>query len=127
MQHPVFDHYTIRVNNLDESTIFYREVLGLEEITNRTKKAHIRWFSLGNGELHLVLGNADDIETNIGVHLAIRVQDFESFRSRLVESDITVHNSKGKSGEITVRADGIKQLYFQDPNGYWIEVNNAGT
>lgn len=127
MPHPVFDHYTIRVNNLDESTTFYREILGLNEITNRTKKSHIRWFSLGNGELHLVQGNADDIVTNIGVHLAIRVQDFESFRSRLEESSIAIHNSKGNPGEITVRADGIKQLYFQDPNGYWIEVNNAGT
>lgn len=127
MQHPVFDHYTIRVNNLDESTTFYREVLGLNEITNRTKKSHIRWFSLGIGELHLVRGNADEIETNIGVHLAIRVQDFESFRSHLDKFGIIIHNSKGKSGVITVRADGIKQLYFQDPNGYWIEVNNAGT
>lgn len=127
MQNPFFDHYTIRVSSLDESAAFYRQVLGLYQITNRTEKSHIRWFSLGNGELHLVQGDADEIKTNIGVHLAIRVQDFDSLFSHLREYGITHHNSKGIPGEITVRADGIKQLYIQDPDGYWIEVNNAGT
>ncbi|MDB4013267.1 VOC family protein [Cyclobacteriaceae bacterium] len=28
--------------------------------------------------------------------------------------------------KINIRADGIKQVYFQDPNGYWIEVNSVG-
>ena len=23
-----------------------------------------------------------------------------------------------------IRKDGIKQVYFQDPNGYWIEIND---
>ena len=27
--------------------------------------------------------------------------------------------------KINIRADGIKQVYFQDPNGYWIEVNSV--
>jgi|AntRauTorcE11897_2_1112592.scaffolds.fasta_scaffold25798_2 catechol 2,3-dioxygenase-like lactoylglutathione lyase family enzyme len=126
MQYPVFDHYTIKVNNLDESAEFYQQILGLSEITNRTKKSHIRWFSLGTGELHLVQGNADNVITNIGVHLAIRMQDLKSFQVHLEKNNITIHNSKGKPGEITKRADGIKQLYFKDPDGYWIEVNDAG-
>jgi catechol-2,3-dioxygenase len=23
-----------------------------------------------------------------------------------------------------VRPDGVKQIYFQDPEGYWIEIND---
>jgi ketosteroid isomerase-like protein len=31
----------------------------------------------------------------------------------------------GIPNSINTRADGVKQIYFQDPNGYWIEVNNG--
>jgi len=31
---------------------------------------------------------------------------------------------QGKPNTINARADGIKQIYLQDPDGYWIEVNN---
>ncbi|RYF13836.1 MAG: VOC family protein, partial [Flavobacteriales bacterium] len=27
--------------------------------------------------------------------------------------------------EVTLRPDGIHQLYLQDPDGHWIEVNDA--
>ncbi len=32
----------------------------------------------------------------------------------------------GNLNKINVRPDGIKQVFFQDPNGYWIEVNSVG-
>jgi lactoylglutathione lyase len=28
--------------------------------------------------------------------------------------------------KINIRADGVKQIFFQDPDGYWIEVNSIG-
>ena len=31
----------------------------------------------------------------------------------------------GAEKEITVRANGIKQVYAQDPDGYFIEVNSV--
>lgn len=121
-----FDHYTIKVNNLDTSTVFYKEILGLSPIRNRTGKSHIRWFSLGSGsELHIVEGDSNDIKTNVGVHLALKLRDFDTFLDSLKSANITLHNSKGKPGEITTRADGVRQVYFQDPDGYWIEVNEA--
>lgn len=125
MHTPVFDHYTIKVQNLENSASFYKRVLGLQEITNRTEKSHIRWFSLGDGELHLVEGKKDDIKTNIGVHLAVRVLEFNSFLKHLKNHDITMHDSKGNPGTYTTRTDGVLQVYFQDPDGYWIEVNDA--
>jgi len=24
-----------------------------------------------------------------------------------------------------VRPDGVRQIYFQDPDGYWLEVNDS--
>lgn len=122
-----FDHYTIKVADLEKSASFYRNVLGLDEIENRTEKPHIRWFSLGDdSELHVVEGPVKEIKTNIGVHLALKLSDFDNFLEHMESHDITPHNSKGKPGEITTRADGVRQVYFPDPDGYWIEVNEAG-
>ena len=121
-----FDHYTIKVNNLETSADFYSSVLGLKQIENRTQKEYIKWFSVGeHSELHIVEGKTEDIQTNIGVHLALRISNFEKFLTHLKKHNITLHNSKGVRDRITTRADGIQQVYFQDPDGYWIEVNNA--
>lgn len=121
-----FDHYTIRVKDLDRSAEFYTKVLGLSEIENRTQKTYIRWFSMGEGrELHIAKGNSDIIKTNVGVHIALRLKDFDGFISHLKKYNINQHNSKGISDRITTRADGIRQVYFRDPDGYWIEVNEA--
>ena len=122
---PKFDHYTIKVTDLQRSCDFYRDVLGLEEIKNRTEKSYIRWFSLGTGELHIVEGKTDEIQTNIGIHLALWVDDFSAFLSILEKHNIVPHTSKGEPNQHTVRADGVKQVYFIDPDGYWIEVNDA--
>lgn len=127
MQELTFDHITITIQNLKASANFYGDILGLKEIENRTRKPHIRWFSLGDGsELHVVEGNTRGIETHIGVHLALNLSDFDAFLSHLRSYNITHHNSKGIRDTITTRADGVRQVYFQDPDGYWIEVNEAG-
>lgn len=121
-----FDHYTIKVKNLAISAEFYRDFLGLPEIENRTRKEYIRWFSLGKGsELHVVEGSKTGIETNVGLHLALRLSDFDKFLNHLEENNIRLHNSKGVPDTINVRSDGIRQVYFKDPDGYWIEVNEA--
>lgn len=122
----LFDHYTFKVKDLERSADFYGKILGLPEIENRTRKEYIRWFSLGKGsELHIVEGPKTGIETNVGLHLALRLTDFDRFLEHLEDNKILLHNSKGDPGKITIRSDGIRQVYFQDPDGYWIEVNEA--
>jgi catechol 2,3-dioxygenase-like lactoylglutathione lyase family enzyme len=120
-----FDHYTIKVNSLDVSATFYRDVLGLEEIKNRTEKPYIRWFSIGDGELHIVEGDRSRIKTNVGLHLALKTSDLDGMISRLNSKNILLHDSSGTPHSYTSRADGVRQFYFQDPDGYWIEVNEA--
>lgn len=123
-----FDHYTIKVKDLEVSSDFYREFLGLTPIENRTRKDYIRWFSLGNGsELHVVEGNMEGIKTTVGLHLALRLADLDRFLEHLKANHITPHNSMGESDKINVRSDGVRQVYIQDPDGYWIEVNESAT
>ena len=42
-----FNHLALSVKDVDRSIDFYKKVLTLKEITNRTKIEGIRWLSLG--------------------------------------------------------------------------------
>ena len=122
----VFDHVALSVSNAQESIEFYTKTLRLEEITNRTEKEGIRWMSLGEGkELHLVSTIKEKVEINKAVHFAVKVGDFDGFIERLKKMNISYSDWPGSPNVVSVRADGIRQIYFQDPDGYWIEVNSA--
>lgn len=121
-----FNHLALSVKSLEESATFYKEVLGLEEITNKTKIEGIRWFSFGEGkELHLISILKEPVSINKAVHFALSTSNFDKFIQRLEEKHITYSDWPGVTNKVTMRADGVKQVYFQDPNGYWIEVNSV--
>jgi catechol 2,3-dioxygenase-like lactoylglutathione lyase family enzyme len=43
---------------------------------------------------------------------------------QLQKAGISFEDWRGRKNSITTRPDGIKQIYFQDPDGNWIEINN---
>jgi len=121
-----FDHLALSVKDVDRSAAFYAKVLNLKEIVNRTEIEGIRWFSLGEGkELHLIAVLKEPVTINKAVHFALTTPDFDGFLEVLKESNIRYSNWPGDIGKVTIRADDTKQLYLQDPDGYWIEVNSV--
>lgn len=121
-----FNHVSLSVKNADTSVTFYNSVLQLTEITNRTKKDGIRWMSLGEDkELHLISTVPEPTHTNKAIHFALTSSNFDAFIQRLTEKRIHFSDWAEITGKVTVRADGIRQIYLQDPDGYWIEVNSA--
>lgn len=119
-----FEHQAIVVSDLDQSAKFYKEVLGLHEVENKTKKPTRRWFSLGNNlELHLLL-EEEQVDVNKYVHLAVAISNYDAFIENLRAKNITFYNWEGNPNKIKIRPDGVRQVYLQDPDGYWIEINS---
>lgn len=121
-----FEHQALVVSDLDASADFYQEVLGLKEIKNETQKPTRRWFSLGgNLQLHLLADNMDGVNVNKSIHTAVAMSNFDAFIENLRSRNITFYDWPGITDQITTRPDGIRQVYIQDPDGYWIEINST--
>lgn len=121
------NHLALSVKDLDTSIGFYKKLFNLQEITNRTKIEGVRWLSLGEGkELHLISILKDSVSINKAVHFAFTTPDFDAFFTKLQNMKLDYSDWPGNSGKVNIRADGVKQIYFQDPDGYWLEVNSVG-
>ena len=125
--HFTYNHNALSVTDANRSAAFYKNVFQLTEITNRTQMDGIRWISLGEGkELHLVSIIKEPVTINKAVHFALNTNNMDGLVKRLKELKIAYSDWPGKPNTVTIRADGVKQIYLQDPDGYWIEVNDAG-
>lgn len=118
------NHVSLHVSSLDASAAFYQDVLKLPEIANGTRKPHIRWFGLGNGQsVHLIGGGPGNTSPVMSTHFCIASADFEGMLQHLAAMGTRYCNLAGEGGKQHLRADGVRSVYLQDPDKYWIEVN----
>ena len=120
------DHTTILVSDLETSSNFYKNILQLNEL--ETPWGVINWgrfFSIGNNQqLHMAKLDTNSIKLNKFLHMAFSVQEFDAYLRFLTKKGIEYGNFAGDSKEPQIRPDGVRQIYFQDPDGYWIEIND---
>jgi len=121
----IINHVALHVADLDASVGFYSDVFGLEEIPAAAKGR--RWMSLGKGiELHLLGGRTVPVVDNRSVHLALTSDNLEPIIQRLKVRGIAWTDFAGTQGLVaTARTDGVRQIFLRDPDGYWLEVNDA--
>jgi lactoylglutathione lyase len=119
------DHVALNVADLDASVAFYSGVFGFQEIPAAAKGR--RWLSLGKGvALHLLGGRSAPVPDNRSLHLAFTSDNLEPILDRLKARRIAWSDFAGTPGAIsTARNDGVRQIFLRDPDGYWIEVNDA--
>jgi catechol 2,3-dioxygenase-like lactoylglutathione lyase family enzyme len=122
-----FDHYTLQVKSMEASVEFYKNILQLKELdTPWPDNPSIRFFEIGNNQqLHLGEVDFGEVKLNKIIHLALAVNDFDAFLTHLMDIGFDYSNFSGEKLKYQTRPDGVRQIYFQDPDEYWIEVNDV--
>ncbi|WP_452232040.1 VOC family protein [Lacinutrix sp. MEBiC02595] len=121
-----FNHIAISVKDVDKSMAFYQKVLQLKEVENTASNSKTRWLALGEGkQLHIIPRPKEEVKTNKAVHFALAIADIDAFIQHLNTLRVDYSDWLGTTSKDYVRKDGVQQVYFQDPDGYWIEINNA--
>ncbi|HMU44790.1 MAG TPA: VOC family protein [Chitinophagaceae bacterium] len=120
------NHIAIYVSDLKKSSSFYRDIIGLDTIPEPFHDGKHTWFSIGfKSHLHLIEGLTEKTSKNKNTHLCFSVSSVDKFTELLKTNKIEYENWAGEKMQVTARVDGVKQIYFKDPDGYWIEINDA--
>ncbi len=122
------DHNTILVRDIEKSREFYKNILQFKEKETPwgdDLPRPVLFFDIGNNqELHVTEDKKENIKLHKILHMAFTVKDFEGYLKFLNEKGIEYGTWSSKNKKFQTRIDGVKQIYFQDPDGYWIEIND---
>jgi len=122
----ILNHIAVYVSDLNKATTFYESVFKLKIIPEPFKDNRHTWFTLGPaGQLHLIQGAKGNETFDKNSHLCFSVPSVDDFIKELNAKNISFEDWPGKEHGITLRVDGVKQIYFKDPDGHWLEVNDA--
>lgn len=118
------NHIAISVTNLQESEQFYRDILGLKQIPEPFGLGIHAWFDIGFAELHVIEMAEERTDHSISSHLCFSMRDLDGFLETLAEHNIPFYDFEENPGQMTLRPDGVRQIYITDPDGYWVEIND---
>jgi lactoylglutathione lyase len=120
------NHIALSVVNLKNSTAFYMNVVQLDTIPEPFHDNKHTWFAIGpKSHLHIIESAKEITPHDKNTHLCFTVPSVDEVVTRLNRLKVPFVNWQGESGKITTRVDGVKQIYFQDPDGFWLEINDA--
>lgn len=123
---PVFNHAALCAKNLKKTAAFYSTVLQLQKIHHPFNDTLHVWFKIGEGlALHVIQGDCPQTTHDIAIHLCFSVPNLDLFMKHLDQLNVKYGNWTGEPKKVQLRADGVHQIYLQDPDGFWIEVNDA--
>lgn len=120
------NHTAIFVESVKASLHFYHNVLGLDTIPEPFHDGKHAWLSIAPGAaIHIIEGAKEKKEYYKNQHTCFSVASVESFTEMLRKEKMSWEDRDEKKSAITTRIDGVKQIWLQDPDGYWIEINDA--
>ena len=121
------DHVAISVASAEASARFYEGAFGFVELKNPfAGGGGVVWLDLGNGiALHLFGGRKSPVLDERERHMAVTVPDIARVTDFLRSHDVAWQDFDGVPGRVQTRPDGVHPLFFKDPEGYWVEVNDV--
>ena len=105
------NHVSVHADDMEESARFYVENFGLEEVPAPSFGYPVRWFRLGDRQLHLFQRQTGPPQYH---HFAIDVDDYEAVYRKLKDK---ISNGPRRL------PDGSVQMYVHDPAGNLIEID----
>jgi catechol 2,3-dioxygenase-like lactoylglutathione lyase family enzyme len=116
------NHVALSVSDVPRSIRFYETVVGLAQKPRPAFNFTGAWFALGDTrELHLLEGLDTPVyEEPKGSHFAMEVDDIDAWHRHLEEHD-------AKIILLNTRADGAKQIFFEDPDQHVVEFCSMAT
>ncbi len=121
-----FDHIALQVSDLQKSIAFYQGFVGLDTIPEPFHDGLHKWFALSvTSQFHLIeTPGSQPVIPGKHLHFCFSIPSVDNLVMRLKQAGIPFEDWPGKKQSITIRPDGVKQIYLQDPDGYWIELND---
>ena len=120
------NHVAIYVKDIKASREFYTQVIGLDSIPEPFHDGLHLWLDMGAGaSIHVIGGAPERKQYFQNNHLCLSTTNVEEFKKILEKRNITWYNATGEKGKTTTRVDGVQQIWLQDPDGYWLEINDA--
>lgn len=114
------NHVSVLALDLDESTEFYTDVVGMEPIPTANFEVPVQWLQAESGQVHLFERDMDPVPY---YHFGVSVDDFEGVYRRAAEADFLANWDDGTDANIYRLPDGAVQMYLHDPTGNLLEVN----
>ena len=122
-----FNHAGIAVSNIEESTRFYRDLLGFEVVISYKMPSDwpITYLRSGGGQIELLgrpettrPSEAPELEPQAGIrHIGFKTDDLDGVAARLKEAGVQFRREPGVAGS------GIGRLMFvYDPDFNQVEI-----
>lgn len=119
------NHTAIYVIDIQKTSAFYSNIIGLDTVPEPFHDGNHIWYSTGaHSMLHVIQGATEKRAYYKNQHTCFTVPDFEIFLGKLQSANWTWEDVAGKKNAITTRIDGVHQIWLQDPDGYWLEIND---
>jgi lactoylglutathione lyase len=120
------NHVAIYVVDLAKTGAFYNNFFQLDTIPEPFHDGRHIWYSIAPGvAMHVIQGADKPKEYYQNNHICFSVPSVPAFVEKLKATHRQWYDSKGTPGIVTTRVDGVKQIWVQDPDNYWLEVNDA--
>jgi catechol 2,3-dioxygenase-like lactoylglutathione lyase family enzyme len=121
-----FNHQALPVKQLQKTGDFYIQILGFEEIKMTASQLPPKlWLKNHEGkQLHLITSE-DGAPNTIINHMAFSTVNLDKVVKHLRKNNIDYWTDEGKKNVVRIRKDGVRQVKIQDPEGHWIEINEA--
>ena len=116
-------HTAVWVSDLDATSEFYEDVLGLEQSREFVGGDGVtNYFVIGesDAEIQFKYDEDADVETDPGTmdHLAVAVEDVDDTTERAVEE----YGSEIVDGPMDLEDLGVRVAFITDPEGYTVEI-----